>query len=406
MRASRTTTLIATIALSATLAACGGTAQSPELAESSAAATTSVEADSDAGSTTDSAAGSPSAADSTGVAGSAAGPAGAADSAAGSTSAADSAGVAGSAADSSTSADTAASSTSAANSGANAAGASAEPPEADAEIEAATTVAYLGPAGTYTEEAAKLFFDVGDELMPQATVAEALTLVTDGTAAYAVIPQENALGGPVTDYIDALLGTDGVSVVGEVVLPIRQTLMGKPGTDLAQVKRVLSHKQGLAQSAEWLSEHLPDAKREEAASTAAAAQTVAEGSDSTTVAIAAPGAAELYGLEVLQDNVSLSDANKTRFYVVARDANELVGYQYAAFVADITADELPRLLEEACAGGAELVCVHDRPNGSALGSYRYVIELEQAHGFSADELARLKKVEGLNYLGSYARVEG
>lgn len=328
MRASRTTTLIATIALSATLVACGGTAQSTELAEGSSAASTS------------------------------------------------------------------------------AAGAVTELPEADAEIEAATTVAYLGPAGTYTEEAAKLFFGEDDELMPQASVAEALTLVTDGTAAYAVIPQENALGGPVTDYIDALLGTDGVSVVGEVVLPIRQTLMGKPGTDLAQVKRVLSHKQGLAQSAEWLSEHLPEAKREEAASTAAAAQAVAEGSDSTTVAIAAPGAAELYGLEVLQDNVSLSDANKTRFYVVARDANELVGYQYAAFVADITADGLPGLLEEACAGGAELVCVHDRPDGSALGSYRYVIELEQADGFSADELGRLKKVEGLKYLGSYARIEG
>lgn len=422
MRASRTTTLIATIALSATLAACGGTAQSPELAESSAAATTSVAADSAAGSATDSAVGSPSAEDSAGVAGSAAGLAGAAGSAAGSTnSAADSTSSAGSAADSSTSAGAAASSTSVADSAAgssaasttsvtdsaaSATSASTKPPEADAEIEAATTVAYLGPAGTYTEEAAKLFFGEGDELMPQASVEEALTLVTDGTAAYAVIPQENALGGPVTDYIDALLGTDGVSVVGEVVLPIRQTLMGKPGTDLAQVKRVLSHKQGLAQSAEWLSEHLPDAKREEAASTAAAAQAVAEGNDSTTVAIAAPGAAELYGLEVLQDNVSLSDANKTRFYVVARDANELVGYQYAAFVADIMADELPRLLEEACAGGAKLVCVHDRPDGSALGSYRYVIELEQADGFSADELARLKKVEVLNYLGSYARVEG
>ena len=95
-----------------------------------------------------------------------------------------------------------------------------------------TKVAYLGPAGTYTEEAAKLFFGGNDELMPQATVADALALVSDGTAAYAVIPQENTLGGPVTDYIDALLAAHDVNVVGEVVLPIRQTLMGLEGTDL------------------------------------------------------------------------------------------------------------------------------------------------------------------------------
>ena len=74
-----------------------------------------------------------------------------------------------------------------------------------------TKVAYLGPAGTYTEEAAKLFFGGNDELMPQATVADALVLVSDGTAAYAVIPQENTLGGPVTDYIDALAACQLVS---------------------------------------------------------------------------------------------------------------------------------------------------------------------------------------------------
>jgi prephenate dehydratase len=191
--------------------------------------------------------------------------------------------------------------------------ASYEEPAADAEIADVTTVAYLGPEGTYTEEAVKLFFGDNDELLPQATVADALALVTDGTAAYAVIPQENTLGGPVTDYIDALLTAKDAKVVGEVVLPIRQTLMGLPGTDLSQVTRVLSHKQGLAQSAAWLDENLPDAQRIEAASTAAAALEVADGADPTTVAIAAPGAADLYGLEVLQANVSQCEANQTRF---------------------------------------------------------------------------------------------
>ena len=281
----------------------------------------------------------------------------------------------------------------------------ADPP-ADAEIADVTTIAYLGPEGTYTEEATKLFFGNNDELLPQATVADALALVANGTAAYAVVPQENTLGGPVTDYIDAFLATDDVSVVGEVVLPIRQTLMGLPGTDLSQVTRVLSHKQGLAQSSAWLDANLPGADRVEAASTAAAAQQVAEGGDPTAVAIAAPGAAGLYELEILQANVSQSDANKTRFYVVSRRANILVGYDWAVFEASMPAEDLPDVLSMACVGGTELVCVHDRPEGSALGIYRYVIELERADGFTEEEIARIEGSGQLECLGRYARVEG
>lgn len=283
--------------------------------------------------------------------------------------------------------------------------AAAEAPAPTAEIADVTTVAYLGPAGTYTEEATQLFFGTNDELLPQETVADALALVEDGTATYAVIPQENTLGGPVTDYIDALLKAEGVSVVGEVVLPIRQTLMGLPGTDLAQVTTVLSHKQGLAQCAPWLDQNLPAAQRVEAASTAAAAQQVAEGGDATVVAIAAPGAANLYGLEVLQDNVSQSEANKTRFYVVSKRANERAGYDCAVFVASMAAEELPDVLAQACTGGTQLVCVHDRPEGSALGTYRFVIELTNQNGFTNEELARLEGIGQLSYLGRYSRVE-
>ena len=284
--------------------------------------------------------------------------------------------------------------------------ASVEAPSPIAEITDVTTVAYLGPEGTYTEEAAKLFFGDNDEMMPQATVADALALVAEGKATYAVVPQENTLGGPVTDYIDAFLAADGVSVVGEVVLPIRQTLMGLAGTDLSKVTRVLSHKQGLAQSAAWLDENLPNAERVEAASTAAAAREVAEGGDSTVVAIAAPGAANLYKLEVLKENVSQTEANKTRFYVVSRRANELPGYECAVFAARIAADKLPGVLDAACSEGTKLVCVHDRPEKSALGTYRYVIELERDNGFSDEEISRLKGIDKLEYLGRYSRIEG
>lgn len=281
-----------------------------------------------------------------------------------------------------------------------------EQPVATAEVADITTIAYLGPAGTYTEEATKLFFGDNDELLAQETVADAIALVEDGAAAYAVIPQENTLGGPVTDYIDALLGAEGVSVVGEVILPIRQTLMGLPDTDLSKVRAVYSHKQGLAQCSAWLSENLAQAELVEKASTAAAAQEVAEGGDPTVVAIAAPGAAELYGLDVLQENASQSEANKTRFYVLSRHGNELEGYDIAVFVGSMAAGELPGVLNAACEDGTELVCVHDRPEGSSLGTYRYVIELTHEGGFTDQGLDRIGSLEQLSYLGRYCRVEG
>jgi prephenate dehydratase len=133
---------------------------------------------------------------------------------------------------------------------------------------------------------------------------------------------------------------------------------------------------------------------------------VAEGADPTVVAIAAPGAAELYDLEVLQENVSQSEANQTRFYVVSQQANELEGYDRAVYVATIGASELPAVLDEACQDGTELVCVHDRPEGSALGTYRYVIELAHEGGFTGEELARIEGIEALTYLGRYGHIEG
>ena len=189
-------------------------------------------------------------------------------------------------------------------------------------IKGNATVSYLGPAGTYTEEASKLFFSENAVLSPQTTVDEAIAELNAGNADYAVIPQENTIGGAVTNYIDALIKQQNVYVIGEVVLPISQTLMGIPGTELADIQTVCSHAQGITQSAEWRSQNLPEAVTEEKDSTAAAASYVAETGDKTIAAIAAPGAAELYGLEVLAENVQITMENKTRFYVLAKEPSD------------------------------------------------------------------------------------
>lgn len=267
--------------------------------------------------------------------------------------------------------------------------------------EPAVRVSYLGPAGTYTEEAAQFFFDGGETLNPRETVADAIADVLSGDAEYAVIPQENTVGGAVVNYVDALIGAEDAFVVGEVVLPISQTLMGVPGATLSDIQTVCSHAQGLTQSARWRSEYLPDAATEEMASTAAAASYVAETGDKAVAAVAAPGAAALYGLEVLAENVQITDANKTRFYVLSTQKLEEAGLTRAVFVATCGADWIDDIIVQIHDAGLELVALHDRPEGSALGSYRYVIEAEDEAGVTAAQLDAVCGMEGVRFAGCF-----
>lgn len=259
-------------------------------------------------------------------------------------------------------------------------------------------ISYLGPAGTYTEEAAKFFFSDG-VFQPKETVDDAIADVAAGKAEYAVIPQENTLGGAVVNYVDALIAQQDVYVVGEVILPISQTLMGVPGAALEDIRTVCSHAQGIAQSEEWRSEHLPNAVTEEMGSTAAAASYVAETGDKTIAAIAAPGAAELYGLSVLASNVQITDSNKTRFYVLSASPAE--GAR-AVMTASCEANRIDDIIVALHNAGAELVTIHDRPEGSGLGTYNYILEVENG----SDKL--LKAIEAfpeVTYLGSFSVVE-
>ena len=155
-----------------------------------------------------------------------------------------------------------------------------------AESQDAVLVSYLGPEGTYTEEAAQFWFKNGETLIPKTTVNDAIEDMLTGAADFAVIPQENTVGGAVINYVDALIKSENAYVVGEVVLPISQTLMGVPGTRLENIKTVCSHTQGLTQSAQWRAEYLPDAVTEEMSSTAAAASYVAEQQDKSIAAVA------------------------------------------------------------------------------------------------------------------------
>lgn len=266
-------------------------------------------------------------------------------------------------------------------------------------------VSYLGPAGTYTEEAAQFFFPETENMMPKGTVDEAIADVVEGRADYAVIPQENTLGGAVTNYVDALIKQKDVYVIGEVILPISQTLMGVPGAKIEDIKTVCSHAQGIKQSETWRKEHLPGVSTEEMASTAAAAEYVAQQQDKSIAAIAAPGAAALYGLDILADNVQITDANKTRFYVLAAEEPEGDAFPRAVFVATCEANRIDDIIVEIHESGVELVTIHDRPEGSALGSYYYVIEVESEAGITQEQIDRISGIEEVRLVGRFRSVE-
>ena len=267
------------------------------------------------------------------------------------------------------------------------------------------SISYLGPAGTYTEEAAQFWFQNDETLVAKDTVNDAIADVLAGETDFAVIPQENTLGGAVTNYVDALIKAEDVYVVGEVVLPISQTLMGLPGASLDDIRTVCSHAQGLTQSAAWRAENLPEAEAVEMDSTAAAAKHVAEEGDISIAAVAAPGAAPLYGLEVLAENVQITDTNKTRFYVLASEPLEEEGLPCAVLIATCAADEIDDIIVDIHDAGLEMVALHDRPEGSRLGMYHYVLELQDEDGITAEQIEQIGERENVRFAGCYQAVE-
>ena len=181
-------------------------------------------------------------------------------------------------------------------------------PSAQAAADTDAVVSFLGPAGTYTEQAAERLFPQGAVFQPRETVADAVSDVLEKSADFAVIPQENTIGGPVYDYLDELLTHQELYVVGEVELPIRQALVAPEGTSLETIQTVYSHKQGIAQGKDWLQMNLPDAQVIEVSSTAEGARLASQCTDGTIAAIASTQAAKVYGLQVLAETFRAATA--------------------------------------------------------------------------------------------------
>lgn len=277
---------------------------------------------------------------------------------------------------------------------------------------AGASAVYLGPEGTFSEQAAYDWFDgSGEELRMLKTVQDCVKAVDEGTSDFAVIPLENTIGGLAGNkglYIDAFLAAKDLRVVGQVDVGIRQMLMGVKGTTVEGIKTVWSHPQGLAQGKAWLAQNLPDVTTEQTASTAEAARMAAEKKDVSVAAIAAPRAAEVYGLEIVVPDIQISRANVTRFWVIAKPENAARfklnrGITRTSLAVSGPAAGLTDLLGDLQSLGLTLAAIHERPMKTALGDYLWVLEFMD-NGGNEDKIAEAAKAHEamkVRYLGTY-----
>ncbi len=178
------------------------------------------------------------------------------------------------------------------------------------------TIAYQGEPGAYSEIAA---LRIG-EPKPFGSFEEVFSAVENREVDYAVIPIENSLGGSIHQNYDLLL-QHPVVIVAETFVKVEHCLLGVPGSSIEGARKVLSHPQALAQCRNFFATHT-SLKAEAAYDTAGSAKMIAEERDSSKLAIASKRAGELYGLEILQENLADEEWNITRFFCIAHEGNQ------------------------------------------------------------------------------------
>jgi prephenate dehydratase len=270
-------------------------------------------------------------------------------------------------------------------------------------------VGFLGPSGTFAEEALRSSAPGGVEEVPFATVWDTVMAVQEGAVDQAVVPIENSLEGSVTTTLDALAGEGSdVRIVAEVVRPITHCLIARSSVEVEDITRVLSHPQALAQCARFLHERLPGASTEVAASTAEAVRS-AVGSSEPLAAIGTRLAAELYDGAVLAEGVEDRPDNLTRFVWIARDGTEPHAPPTKTSVVfwgfnDESPGALVAVLRELADRNVNLTKIESRPRRVQLGHYMFFADLDGAEDDEGvrDALAGLRgRVQTLKVLGSY-----
>lgn len=272
--------------------------------------------------------------------------------------------------------------------------------------QAPVTVACLGPAGTWTETAARTLFGFAPRYLEETAVEAVFDAVRRGAAEYGVVPVENSTEGSVSATLDALL-EGGTAIRRELVLPIEQCLLTR-ASGLAEVARVYSHPQALAQCRRWLAMHLPRAQLVHTSSTSLAAAEAA--SDAEGAAIGSARAGELAGMPVLRAQIQDRSDNATRFVAIAKTDAPPTGDDKTTLAFGVRDDgqrgALRRVLALLDDGGVNLTRIESRPSPTEAWRYVFVVDVE---GHRTDvplalTLGALERAcEWVRVLGSYPR---
>jgi prephenate dehydratase len=272
-------------------------------------------------------------------------------------------------------------------------------------------VSFLGPAGTFTEDALKEASSGGEEmeLVRAPTVHDAIVAVEEGEAERAFVPYENSIEGSVRSTLDTLaFDTERVAIVGEHDFRVRAHLIVREGVGMEDVAAVLSHPQPLAQCAGFLRSQLPGVERRSVSSTAEAVRMVGE-SVRPWAAIGARSAADLYGCVVLREGIEDEADNVTRFVWIAPAGTEAAGSpSRTSLVFSELGEDHPGALVDALREfsdrGVNLSRIESRPLRRGLGRYMFFVDLEGAlddEPVKAALEALRAKAESVRILGSY-----
>ena len=272
-------------------------------------------------------------------------------------------------------------------------------------------IAFLGPIGTYTDEASYLYAPSA-ERVPFASLGLVTSALEERNVDEAVVPIENSLGGTVIEVVDFLIASEKSQIKGEFLLPIDHCLITRPGVKLSDIRVVVSKQEALTQCRQFLARELRFAEQVPATSTALAVVDLKE-ADDRTAAIGPRRAAELAGLPVIANGILDRKNNGTRFAVLASSSMPPSGSDKTTIAFDFDKPDAPGLVYGAMRPfadrGINLTKIESRPTGTGMGNYIFLLDLE-GHIDEPHVQQAITELQGhtstFKVLGAYPRAEG
>lgn len=270
-------------------------------------------------------------------------------------------------------------------------------------------IGYLGPKGTFTEEAALSYIrnKEGVELIAFPTIHDAIYAVEEGEVEESIVPFENSTEGTVTNTIDTLIFDVDLYIKGEIIVPISQSIAVRQGFD-DTIEKIYSHPQALAQCRKYWQKYFPHSELVAVSSTAEAAKFVSE-STGPYASICPKRAADLCGLQVLEENIQDEKNNATRFVVLTKERQAQIcsgAKTSIVFSTENRPGRLYNILDIISIWDLNMTKIESRPMKNQLGTYVFFVDLEADNRNDLLDCLKMmeRKTTFLKYLGSYHSV--